>query len=104
MEISVLISVLHEATCLDLEKRTAAMNLLAQYELMEMFHANLQQIYFNKENEIKVRSLAAIYLKNGINKYWRKTAKGSIKPQEREIIRQNQLNLFNEPSKKVNFY
>jgi hypothetical protein len=73
--------VLTQATSLDTVKRREAMNLLEQWETEPMYHAALQvpflnqDIYLDTSNSYKIRSLAIISLKNGIQKYWRRTAK-----------------------------
>jgi uncharacterized protein (DUF924 family) len=73
--------VLTQATSLDTVKRREAMNLLEKWETEPMYHAALQvhqidqNIYLDTTNSYKIRSLAIISLKNGIQKYWRRTAK-----------------------------
>lgn len=74
-----------------------AMQKLNQWEMEPNYHAALQQIYLNTKNDVKVRHLAIISLKNGITKYWRKSAKGAIQPDERLLIKKNQLDYLHEP-------
>ena len=57
----------------------------------------------NQQVPIKIRSLAAICVKNGITKFWRKTAPGAIDPLEKAQMRANQLLCFGEAQKQV-FY
>ncbi|KAJ3261121.1 Importin-11 [Boothiomyces macroporosus] len=66
-----------------------------------MYHATLQQIYLDVNLDIKIRSLAVISLKNGIDKYWRKSAKGAIQPQEKQLIKQNQLQFLGETNRQL---
>jgi hypothetical protein len=69
-----LMAVLGDATSLDTVKRTKAMDTLSIWEKQQGFHAALQRIYCDGSNPQKVRSLAIICLKNGVGKYWRKSA------------------------------
>ena len=73
------------------------MNTLQLWELEANYHSTLQQIYLNTNNDVKIRHLAIISLKNGIGKYWRKSAKGAIQPLEKELIKKNQLDYLSEP-------
>ncbi|KAI8899690.1 armadillo-type protein [Globomyces pollinis-pini] len=93
--------VLTEATSLDTEKRTHALNLLGQWEKTPTFHSTLQQIYLDVTLATKVRSLAIIILKNNINKYWRRTENYAIGAEEKAQLRTNQLSFFAEESRQL---
>jgi hypothetical protein len=67
--------VLTMATSLNNFKRTEAMNVLERWEKEPLYHHALSVIYLDHQNSHKVRSLAIICLKNGVQKYWRKTAR-----------------------------
>ena len=73
------------------------MNQLNQWEMEQNYHAALQKIYLDETNDVKIRHLAIISLKNGITKYWRKSARGAIQPAERELIKKNLLDYLHEP-------
>lgn len=47
---------------------------LAQWEKSPGFYRHLQSAYLDTRIPVEVRYLAIIQLKNGIDKYWRKTA------------------------------
>ena len=51
----------------------------------------------NKNFPQKTRSLAIISLKNGINKYWRKSARGAIANEEKAAIKTLLLSCLDEP-------
>jgi len=52
------------------------------------FHPTLiQQIYLDKSLDKQVRFLAIILLKNGIDRYWRRTSKHAITPENKQLIR-----------------
>jgi hypothetical protein len=46
-----------------------------------------QTIYLDTSQDKQVRFLAIILLKNGIDKYWRQTAKHAVKPENKALIR-----------------
>ncbi|KAJ8660085.1 hypothetical protein O0I10_004314 [Lichtheimia ornata] len=98
---SQLLGVLHEATSQDLARIRQAEQLLKQWENEPHFFATLQSIFHDPAVAHDVRFLAGIYLKNGINRFWRKTAKNPINAEEKAIIRQRLLCFFSEPSKKL---
>lgn len=47
---------------------------LQQWEKSEHFYVHLQSAYLDRRLPLELRYLAIIQLKNGIDKYWRKTA------------------------------
>lgn len=47
---------------------------LQQWEKSSGYYKHLQSAYLNGQLPIEIRYLAVIQLKNGIDKYWRKTA------------------------------
>lgn len=51
----------------------------------------VQAVYLDKSLPSEVRYLAIIQLKNGIDKYWRKTATNAINPEEKAQIRSQLL-------------
>lgn len=46
-----------------------------------------QTVFLDKSLPSPIRHIAIIQLKNGIDKYWRSTAKNAISPAEKEVIR-----------------
>ncbi|KAH6564693.1 hypothetical protein BASA62_007741 [Batrachochytrium salamandrivorans] len=96
-----LCAVLDQAASPDPVQRTAGQDILSQWEKSPQFHSTLQDIYFDHTIHVKLRSLAIIYLKNGISRYWRKGASNCIQPDEKAKIRQRQLSNMNEPIRKL---
>jgi len=47
---------------------------LQQWEKSSGYYKHLQSVFIEKSLPVEVRYLAVIQLKNGIDKYWRKTA------------------------------
>ncbi|KAF9586226.1 hypothetical protein BGW38_008319 [Lunasporangiospora selenospora] len=71
----VLLSVLAEAASQDPERMKNAVTQLQQWEFTPQFNATLQDIFYDRTIDTNIRWQAIIYLKNGIDKYWRKSAK-----------------------------
>lgn len=47
---------------------------LAEWEVEPGFYTMLQGLFSDYSVDMRVRWLAAVYFKNGVNKYWRKNA------------------------------
>ncbi|KAI9669273.1 MAG: hypothetical protein M1829_005151 [Trizodia sp. TS-e1964] len=60
---------------------------LSQWETQPGFFSLLQTSFNDKTLPNEVRYLAIIHLKNGIDKFWRKTAKNAISKEEKAVIR-----------------
>ncbi|RAH49114.1 putative importin 11 [Aspergillus brunneoviolaceus CBS 621.78] len=60
---------------------------LQNWEKQEMYYTYLQDVFLDQSVPSEVRYLAIIQLKNGIDKYWRKTATNAIKKEEKEQIK-----------------
>ncbi|KAF9169445.1 Importin-11 [Mortierella sp. AD011] len=95
----VLLSVLAEAASQEQARMQNAVTQLQQWETTPQFNATLQDIFYDKSLETNVRWQAIIYLKNGIDKYWRKTAKNAITPEEKAAIRSRLLTALDEEQK-----
>ncbi|XP_055389271.1 importin-11 [Condylostylus longicornis] len=74
---------------------------LAEWEIQPGFYYTLVSIFSNHQVDVNVRWMAAVYLKNGINKYWRKYAKNEIQAEEKSKIRSQLISNFNEPVAQV---
>ncbi|KAF9971529.1 hypothetical protein BGZ73_005515 [Actinomortierella ambigua] len=96
---AVLLGVLIEAASQDQDRMRNAVTQLQQWEITPQFHATLQDIFYDKTLDTNVRWQAIIYLKNGIDKYWRKTAKNAIAPEEKAAIRSRLLTALDEDQK-----
>lgn len=47
---------------------------LAEWEIEPGFYTTLLRIFSDHSIDVSVRWMAAVYFKNGVNKYWRKNA------------------------------
>ncbi|KAF9359983.1 hypothetical protein BGX26_010911 [Mortierella sp. AD094] len=95
----VLLSVLAEAASQEQARMQNAVTQLQQWETTPQFNATLQDIFYDKSLDTNIRWQAIIYLKNGIDKYWRKTAKNAITPEEKAAIRSRLLSALDEEQK-----
>ncbi|KAB8236314.1 armadillo-type protein [Aspergillus alliaceus] len=64
---------------------------LQNWEKQEKYYTFLQDVFLDHSVPIEVRYLSIIQLKNGIDKYWRKTATNAIKKEEKEQIKNRAL-------------
>ncbi|KAL3425415.1 importin-beta domain-containing protein [Phlyctema vagabunda] len=64
---------------------------LQTWETRRGYFTLLQAVHLDKTLPSEIRYLAVIQLKNGIDKYWRKTAPNAIKPEEKAEIRSRLL-------------
>ncbi|KAG0204332.1 Importin-11 [Mortierella sp. NVP41] len=94
-----LLTVLAEAASQDPARMQNAVTQLQQWEATPQFNATLQDIFYDKCLDTNLRWQAIIYLKNGIDKYWRKTAKNAISPEEKAAIRSRLLTALDEEQK-----
>ncbi|PWY95481.1 importin 11 [Aspergillus sclerotioniger CBS 115572] len=64
---------------------------LQNWEKQANYYTFLQDVFLDHSVPPEVRYLAIIQLKNGIDKYWRKTATNAIKKEEKEQIKTRAL-------------
>ncbi|RMY50678.1 hypothetical protein D0863_14812 [Hortaea werneckii] len=64
---------------------------LQQWEKTPSFYVHLQSAYLDSRLPLELRYLAIIQLKNGIDKYWRKTALNAVPKDDKTIIRSRLL-------------
>lgn len=69
-----LVSTLQSAASTDLNQIQSGTKQLTRWEKQPGYYRHLQSAYLSKQLPLEVRYLAIIQLKNGIDKYWRKTA------------------------------
>lgn len=60
---------------------------LQTWETQKQFFVHLQSAFLDPRLPLEVRYLAIIQLKNGIDKYWRKTANNAISPDDKAVVR-----------------
>ncbi|ESZ98817.1 hypothetical protein SBOR_0786 [Sclerotinia borealis F-4128] len=64
---------------------------LEAWKTQRGYYTLLQAVYLDKSLPSEIRYLAVIQLKNGIDKYWRKTALNAMNAEEKENIRSRLL-------------
>ena len=75
---------------------------LQNWEKSPGFYSSLQSLLLNNSLAFEVRYLSVIQLKNGIDKYWRKTAANAIQKDEKDLIRSRSLESgINEPDRRL---
>lgn len=79
--------VLQSASSNDQQQVKTGTQQLQNWEKSPGFYSSLQGLYVNYSLPVELRYLAIIQLKNGIDKYWRKTATNAIKKDEKDRIR-----------------
>ncbi|KAL4881269.1 armadillo-type protein [Aspergillus karnatakaensis] len=60
---------------------------LQHWEKQEKYYTFLQDVFIDQSIPFEARYLAVIQIKNGIDKYWRKTAPNAIKKEEKDHIK-----------------
>jgi hypothetical protein len=83
----ILLNVLTRAASSSQQQVQSATQQLQNWERQPGFYSSLQSVYVDTSLPTEVRYLALIQLKNGIDKYWRKTAKDAISRGEKALIR-----------------
>ncbi|KAK3886184.1 hypothetical protein Pcinc_009644 [Petrolisthes cinctipes] len=74
---------------------------LQLWETEPGFYSTLVQIFSDHSVEVTVRWLAVLYFKNGVDRYWRKTAPKAISEEEKTSIRHGLLLNLGEPVPQV---
>ena len=75
---------------------------LQSWEKTGGYYSSLQTIFIDTSLPVEVRYMCAIQLKNGIDKYWRKTATNAISKEEKTLIRSRCLESgINEPDRRL---
>ena len=72
-------------------------NALKSLEIQPGFHYSLLALAGDQSNAVGIRLQSVLYLKNGIDRYWRKTAPNAIVEEEKISIRNGILQMFSEP-------
>lgn len=86
-----LIHVLRRAASSDPQKIQTSTKQLQTWETQKHFFVHLQSAFVDRRLPLEVRYLAVIQLKNGIDKYWRKTANNAISSDDKAIVRNRLL-------------
>ena len=97
-----LFHVLQSASSNDRQQIKSGTQQLQNWEKSPGFYSSLQSLLLNKSLPFEVRYLSVIQLKNGVDKYWRKTATNAIKKDEKDLIRLRSLESgINEPDRRL---
>ena len=83
--------VLQSASSSDQHQVQTGAQQLQNWEKSSGFYSSLQSLYIDYSLPVEIRYLAIIQLKNGIDKYWRKTATNAIQKEEKNLIRSRSL-------------
>lgn len=102
LNIQNLYQVLTNAASSDRQQIKTGSQQLQNWEKQPGYHSSLQSISIDFSLPVEVRYLSIIQLKNGVDKYWRKTATNSIKKDERIHIRSRCIDAgINEPDHRL---
>lgn len=94
---SMVLETLSKAASQNTELFKPAEQQLKQWETEPGFYSTLLSIFFNHSIDRNVRWLAVLYFKNGVERYWRKTAPNAISEEEKKIIKDRLISNFREP-------
>ena len=83
--------ILQSASSNDPQQLKTAAQQLQNWEKSPGFYSSLQALYIDYSLPVELRHLAILQLKNGIDKYWRKTALNAINKEEKNLIRSRSL-------------
>ncbi|KAM3420367.1 hypothetical protein BST61_g3648 [Cercospora zeina] len=83
----VLVNTLQSAASSDPTQIQTGTKQLARWEKEAGFYKHLQSAYLSPELPVESRYLAVIQLKNGIDKYWRRTALNAVSKDDKQAIR-----------------
>ena len=82
-----LFDTLKRASSSDHQQVQTSTQQLQNWEKQPGFYSSLQSIFIDTSLPFEVRYLCTIQLKNGVDKFWRKTASNAISKDERALIR-----------------
>ncbi|KAI9747746.1 MAG: hypothetical protein M1815_003928 [Lichina confinis] len=91
LSLQTLFSTLAAAASSDQQQVQSATQQLDNWETEPRYHHLLQDLFIDQSLPLDIRYLAVIQLKNGIDKYWRKTATRVIRKEEKSGIRSRLL-------------
>ncbi|KAL9986951.1 hypothetical protein ACROYT_G001169 [Oculina patagonica] len=74
---------------------------LKAWETEPGFYSLLMLIFKNETLDVNIRWMAILYIKNGVERYWRKTAPHAISEEEKHFMKQNLIMSFDEPVNQV---
>ncbi|XP_044757044.1 importin-11 [Coccinella septempunctata] len=74
---------------------------LREWEVQPGFYSALLNIIATHDLDLNIRWMAVLYMKNGIDKYWRKSAPNAISEDEKTLIKRGLISSFNEPVNQI---
>ncbi|XP_029197189.2 importin-11-like [Acropora millepora] len=74
---------------------------LENWETQAGFYSLLMFVFRNKSLDVNIRWMAILYIKIGVDRYWRKTATHAISEDEKTFMKQNLMLSFDEPVNQV---
>lgn len=74
---------------------------LKEWETEPGFYSILLNIFSNHSIDVNARWLAVLYFKNGVDRYWRKTAPNALSEAEKATLRQGLASNFREPINQI---
>lgn len=74
---------------------------LKTWETEAGFYSLLMFVFKNGSLDVNIRWMAILYIKNGVDRYWRKTAPHAISEEEKNFMKQNLMLSFDEPVNQV---
>lgn len=74
---------------------------LKTWETQPGFYSLLMFVFRNKSLDVNIRWMAILYIKIGVDRYWRKAAPHAIAEDEKAFIKQNLILSFDEPVNQV---
>jgi hypothetical protein len=89
--------VLSRATSQSVETLRPAEQQLKEWETHPGFYSSLFAVYSNAALPLNVRFLSVLYIKNGVDRYWRKTAKNALQESEKDVLRSHLTASITEP-------
>ena len=102
LSIKTLYHTLTAASSSDSQQIKSGTQQLQNWEKQPGYYGSLQSILVDVSLPVEVRYLCIIQLKNGIDKYWRKTATNAIRKGERDLIRSRSIEIgTNEPDHRL---
>ncbi|OLL24970.1 Importin-11, partial [Neolecta irregularis DAH-3] len=96
-----LIQALTNASSQDPTLVKSAEGSLKEWEIQHGFFESLQLVFLDPSLPYEMKWLSIILLKNGIDKYWRRTARNGIPATEKERIRSRMFTALEEPSRQL---
>ncbi|KAG8226723.1 hypothetical protein J437_LFUL004373, partial [Ladona fulva] len=98
---SMVLDALQRASSQNPEVLKPAETKLKEWETEPGFYAILLNIFSDHSIDVNVRWLAVLCFKNGVDRYWRKTAPHAISEMEKSTLRQGLVANFREPVNQV---